>query len=81
MNANEFITSKYGKEVTNENHICFYISKKEVIDFLNEYAKLKCKEQRHLWQVEFNKRSYFDDENNCYIHCDDILNANEPNLE
>ena len=46
-----------------------------------EQVKALLKEQRHICQVERNKRSHLeivDDISNWYIHTDDILNAEEP---
>lgn len=45
---------------------------------MQEYAKLKCAEQRHECQIERNKRSIHQN-GIWYVACDDVLNAEEPN--
>lgn len=47
-------------------------TEEEVIELL--------KQQRHLCQVEWNKRSHHDD-TGWYIHCEDIMNADAPELK
>lgn len=54
--------------------------KESVLKAMKEYAKIKCKEQRHICQVEMDKKSVCI-EGEFYISCEDILNANEPKFD
>jgi hypothetical protein len=47
--------------------------------FTESQVKFLLRYQRHNCQVERNKRSLHD-ESGFYVHCDDVLNAEEPDI-
>lgn len=50
----------------------------DIAEVVKKYAKIKCKEQRHICQIEYDKDSMQDEDGRFYICCDDILYADEP---
>lgn len=47
--------------------------------YSEEQVKKLLAEQRHNCQIERNKRSYHD-ERGWFVHCEDVMNAEEPEL-
>lgn len=48
--------------------------------FNEEQVKKLLAEQRHNCQIERNKRSHHDEEQGWFVHCEDVMNAKEPEL-
>ena len=46
--------------------------------YTEKQVKKLLAEQRHICQTEFDKDSWIDEDGNCFVSCDQVLNAKEP---
>lgn len=48
--------------------------------YTEKQVKKLLEQQRYICQQEFDKDSMFDENDKCFVSCDDVLNAKEPEL-